>query len=95
MRIEEKSLLFLLKRPVSSLRSMAQTQAFLQAPGRAFVAMREADRQRLSEQSARPLYTLAAVRRFRQMELSDIIMAWREGSSIQETLVVVSNEKLE
>lgn len=95
MRIEEKSLLFLLKRPVSSLRSLAQTQAFLQAPGRAFVVMREADRQRFSEQSARPLYTLAAVRRFRQMELSDIIMAWREGSSIQETLVVVSNEKLE
>jgi 4-amino-4-deoxy-L-arabinose transferase-like glycosyltransferase len=93
MRIEEKSLVFLLQRPVSSLRSASQAQAFLQAPGRAFVVMREADRQHLAEQSARPLYTLASVWRFRQMELVDILRAWREDTSIKETLVVVSNEK--
>jgi 4-amino-4-deoxy-L-arabinose transferase-like glycosyltransferase len=93
MRIEEKSLVFLLQRPVSSLRSASQAQAFLQAPGRAFVVMREADRQHLAEQSARPLYTLASVWRFRQMELVEILRAWREDTSIKETLVVVSNEK--
>ncbi|MDH3602544.1 MAG: hypothetical protein OEU26_23265, partial [Candidatus Tectomicrobia bacterium] len=93
MRIEEKSLVFLLQRPVSSLRSVSQAHAFLQAPGRAFVVMREADLQRLAEQSARPLYPLATGWRFRQMELFDILSAWREDTSIKETLVVISNEK--
>lgn len=93
MRIAESTLVFLLQRPVASLRRLAHVQTFLKAPGRAFVVMREADRQMIARQSDEPFYTISTIKRFREMSLKDIIEAWRNRLSLMETLVVVSNEK--
>jgi 4-amino-4-deoxy-L-arabinose transferase-like glycosyltransferase len=92
MKIEEKTLLFLLQRPIVRLRGLAQARAFLQMSGRTFVVMRETERQRLVSQSGQPLYTITALQRFRQLQLPDIMTVWRNRDPLMETLVLVSNE---
>lgn len=91
IRIETKALLFLLQRPITSIRNVEQAHDFLQQPGRAFVVMRHEDWPRLSQMARQPLYVLETGKRFRELDANDFIIPWRYGYDITEELVLVSN----
>ncbi len=91
IRIETKALLFLLQRPITSIRNVEQAHDFLRQPGRAFVVMRHEDWPRLSKMARHPLYVLEMGKRFRELDATDLITPWRYGYDITEELVLVSN----
>lgn len=91
IRIEPKALLFLLQRPITRLGNVEQARDFLQTPGRAFVVMRQADWPHLSEIAQQPLYILETGKRFRELDVDDLVSPWRYGYELTESLVLVSN----